>query len=158
MRPIVTPLYFFVIFSTRYGNDLVKSYYGDRSSLVLLELCNFPYSHLTINQSFQASSPKRSPHSWCSAWSKSKSKEQNFHFGPKQNTKVIWKPPSHHHQTKTFKEVPGKLNPAFLWGLRLNILGLKSCFIRETLTLGLKLNTKVPGLVGLSGLQALSQN
>ena len=33
-----------------------------------------------------------------SAWSKSKSKEQNFGFGPKQNTKVTLKPPTHHHR------------------------------------------------------------
>ena len=49
---------------------------------------------------------------YCSAWSKSKSKEQNFGFGPKQNTKITFKPPpptTHHHPPKTFKGVPGKL-------------------------------------------------
>ena len=44
---------------------------------------------------------------FCSAWSKSKSKEHNFGFGPKQNTKVTFEPPPT-HPPKTFKEVPGK--------------------------------------------------
>ena len=43
----------------------------------------------------------------CSAWSKSKSKEQNFGFGPKQNTKVTLE--NHHDEPKTFKEVQEKL-------------------------------------------------
>ena len=46
---------------------------------------------------------------FCSALSKSKSKEQNFGFGPKQNTKVTLEPPTTTHTPKTFKEVPGKL-------------------------------------------------
>ena len=47
---------------------------------------------------------------YCSAWSKSKSKEQNFGFGPKQNTKVTLKqPPTHPPPPKTFKEVPGNV-------------------------------------------------
>ena len=35
-------------FKSRYGNDLVKNYYGDSSPLVLLKLFNLPYSHLHI--------------------------------------------------------------------------------------------------------------
>ena len=48
---------------------------------------------------------------FCSAWSKSKSKDQNFGFGRKQNTKETLEPPpiTTHNPPKTFKEVPGKL-------------------------------------------------
>jgi hypothetical protein len=46
----------------------------------------------------------------CSAWPKSKSKEQNFSFGPKQN----------HPPPKTFKEIPEKLG-AKMYASRLKV-------------------------------------
>ena len=52
---------------------------------------------------------------YCSAWCKLESKEQCFGFGPKQNTKVTLETTTT-HPPKTFKDVPGKLKPEFLWG------------------------------------------
>ena len=44
---------------------------------------------------------------FCSAWSKSKSKERNFGFGSKQNTKVTFDQPP--QSPKSFKNVQRKL-------------------------------------------------
>ena len=49
---------------------------------------------------------------FCSAWSKSKSKELNFGFGSKQNTKVTFDQPP--LPPTSFKKVPGKVEEAWI--------------------------------------------